>query len=90
VLTLTLDVSTAGSSSAPSVGLAYLGAAGQVLSSVTVLTAPLTSSGFAALEKTFTVPAGVASMRIVLAGFSPTDSRTRGTVTFDDIGLFGE
>jgi hypothetical protein len=26
----------------------------------------------------------------VLAGFSPTDVRTAGTVTFDDIGLFAD
>lgn len=57
----------------------------------TLLSAPLSTAGaFSALEQTFSVPAGVASLRIVLTGFSPTDTRTRGTVTFDDIGLYGE
>jgi hypothetical protein len=90
VLTLTADVQCVGLSSAPSIGLAYLGPAGELLGAVTLLTAPLTTSGFAALEKTFSVPAGVASVRIVLTGFSPTDVRTAGTVTFDDIGLFAD
>jgi hypothetical protein len=90
VLTLTADVKTSSASSAPTVGLAYLGTAGEVLSKVTVLTAPLTTDGFRALEKTVTVPAGVTSVRIVLAGFSATDLRTKGTVTFDNIGLYGE
>jgi hypothetical protein len=88
VLTLNVDVRCTSLSSAPSVGVVYLGAAGELLSKVTLLTAPLTTSGFAALEKTFSVPAGVASVRIVLTGFSATDLRTAGTVTFDDIGLF--
>jgi hypothetical protein len=35
-----------------------------------------------------TVPAGVAKVRVVLAGFSPLDPATRGTVTFDAVGLF--
>jgi hypothetical protein len=26
----------------------------------------------------------------VLAGFAPTDTRTAGTVTFDDVGLYAE
>lgn len=68
---------TVACSSAPSVSLAYLGATGQLLSKVTVRTAPLTSGGFATLDKTFSVPAGVASVRIVLTGFSPTVTRTR-------------
>jgi hypothetical protein len=88
VLTLTADVKCVSLSSAPSIGLAYLGPAGELLGKVTLLTAPLTTSGFAALEKTFSVPAGAASVRIVLAGFSPTDLGTAGTVTFDDIGLY--
>jgi hypothetical protein len=28
-------------------------------------------------------------VRVVLLGFSPTDLRTAGSVTFDDVGLFG-
>lgn len=90
LLTLTADVQTTGMSSAPTVGLAYLGQAGELLQTVKVLTAPLTSDGFTALEQTITVPAGVTSVRVVLAGFAPTDTRTNGTVTFDDIGLYEE
>jgi hypothetical protein len=26
----------------------------------------------------------------VLAGFAPTDTRTTGTVTFDNVGVWGE
>jgi hypothetical protein len=37
-----------------------------------------------------TLPPGVVQVRVVLFGFSPTDLRTAGTVTFDDIGLFEE
>ena len=88
VLTLVADVNCVGMSSAPTIGVVYLGPAGELLSTVTLLTGPLATSGFAALEKTFTVPTGVASVRLVLTGFSPTDVRTAGTVTFDDIGLY--
>lgn len=89
-LTLVASVSTNGVSSAPTVGLACLGPAGEVLQSVTLLTAPLRTDGFATLEKTVTIPAGVASVRVILAGCAPTDLATAGTVVFDDIGLFGE
>jgi hypothetical protein len=42
------------------------------------------------LEGTVTIPAGVAQVRVVLSAFAPTDLRTAGTVTFDEIGLFAE
>lgn len=89
--TLTLDASVAvdGASSAPVVSLAYLGAAGDLLDTVTVLTAPHATDGFESLEATVTVPEGVAQVRVVLSGFAATDLATSGTVTFDDIGLFG-
>ncbi|MGH2357512.1 MAG: hypothetical protein ACRDGJ_05805, partial [Candidatus Limnocylindria bacterium] len=90
VLTLTANVSTNGVSSAPSIGLVYLGHTGELLQTVTVLTAPLRTDGFAALEQTLTIPTGVAQVRVVLAGFAPTDFATSGTVTFDEIGLYGE
>jgi hypothetical protein len=48
----------------------------------------LTTSGFAQLERAVTIPAGVAQIRVVLTGFAPTDTATRGTVTFDDVGVF--
>ncbi|MGH2357261.1 MAG: CARDB domain-containing protein, partial [Candidatus Limnocylindria bacterium] len=90
VLTLTASVRVEGASSAPSIGLAYLGPAGELLQTVTVLTAPLSTSGFAALEQAVTIPAGVVEVRVVLLGFAATDSHTAGTVTFDEIGIFEE
>jgi hypothetical protein len=69
-------------------GYAYLGSAGQLLQTVTALTAPLSTVGFQSLEKTITVPAGVAKVRLVFSGFSALDTSTRGSVTFDAVGLF--
>jgi hypothetical protein len=90
-LTLSVDVKALGLSSAPQVQIAYLGAAGQLLSKVTALTTPLTTSGaFVNLQRTLVVPANVTSLRIVLAGFAPTDTRTAGSVTFDNVGLFAD
>jgi hypothetical protein len=88
VLDLVVSVKASGLSSAPSAGLLYLGAAGQVLETVKVISAPLTTVGFQTLEQTVTIPAGVANVRVVLAAFAPTDVATAGTVTFDDVGLF--
>lgn len=88
VLDVVASVKANGLSSAAGVGLVYLGAAGEVLNTVSVLTAPLTTSGFAQLEQMVTIPAGVAQIRVVLTGFAPTDLRTIGTVTFDDVGVF--
>jgi hypothetical protein len=50
---------------------------------------PLTTSGFAKLEQAVTIPAGVAQVRVKLAGFAPTDLHTAGTVKFEEVGLFG-
>ena len=88
VLDVTASVKASGLSSAPSVGLVYLGAAGQVLDKVKVLTAPLQTDGFRVLEQSVTVPPLVTQIRVVLTGFAPTDLATRGTVTFDDVGVF--
>ena len=88
VLDLVVSVNAVGASSAPTAGLVYLGPLGNVLSSVTLITAPLTTQGFQALESTVTIPSGVASVRIALKGFAPTDLATAGTVKFDDVGLF--
>jgi hypothetical protein len=55
---------------------------------VKVLSVPLTTVGFQTLEQTVTIPAGVASVRVVLTGLAPADVATAGTVTFDDVGLF--
>ena len=89
VLELRASVSTDRVSSAPGIGLAYLGAAGELLNTVRLIDVPLVTNGFATLSKTVTLPPGVAQVRVVLFGFAPTDLRTSGTVTFDDIGLYG-
>jgi hypothetical protein len=88
VLDLQVLVSTFAASSAPTAGLVYLGPVGNVLSTVTLISAPLTTGGFKTLENVVTIPAGVAQVKVVLTGFAPTDVNTSGTVTFDDVGLF--
>jgi hypothetical protein len=35
-----------------------------------------------------TIPPLVTQVRVVLTGFAPTDLTTRGTVTFDDVGVY--
>jgi hypothetical protein len=87
-LALVTSVQATGTSSAATAGLVYLGELGEVLSTVTLLTAPLATEGFEVLESTVTIPVGVAEVRVILTGFAPTDTSTAGTVTFDDIGLF--
>ena len=89
VLELQVSVSTSKVSSAPGIGLAYLGAAGEVLQTVRLLDVPLVTNGFATLQKAVTLPPGVSQVRIVLFGFAATDTKTSGTVTFDDVGLYG-
>ncbi|HEX9635120.1 MAG TPA: S8 family serine peptidase [Candidatus Limnocylindria bacterium] len=90
VLSLRASVSSSGLSSAPAVGLAYLGPAGELLNTVRLLEVPLSTSGFTTLEKLVTQPPGVTQLRVVLLGFSPGDLHTAGSVTFDDIGLYEE
>jgi hypothetical protein len=90
VLTLSLSIQSDAASSAPTAGLAFLGAAGNVLSTVNLITAPLTTAGFTKLQQTVTIPAGVTRVRVTLSGCSATDTRTSGTVKFDEVGLFGE
>ena len=87
-LELAASVRTDGVSSAPTAGLIYLGPAGEVLQTVRLLTAPLATDGFAPLSEVVTIPAGVAQVKVLLAGFAATDIATRGTVTFDEVGLF--
>ena len=89
VLTLRVSVQSVSASSAATAGLAYLGAAGNLLSTVNLITAPLTTTGFTKLEQAVTIPAGVAQVRVQLVGFAPTDLRTSGTVRFDEVGLYG-
>jgi hypothetical protein len=89
VLDLVASVKSTNASSAPAVELAYLGPAGLVLESVRALAAPLSANTFVTLERAVTIPAGVTAVRLVLAGFAPTDTRTSGSVTFDHVGLYG-
>jgi len=89
VLTFAVSIQTTGASSAATAGLVYLGAAGNVLSTVNLVTAPLTTSGFTKLQQSVTIPGNVSSVRVKLTGFAPTDTRTAGTVKFDEVGLFG-
>ena len=89
VLDLRVLVSAQGMSSAPGVGLAYLGKAGKVLETVRLVDVALVTDGFATLEKSVTLPKGVTQVRIVLFGFAAGDVRTAGTVTFDEVGLYG-
>jgi M6 family metalloprotease-like protein len=89
LLELRVSVSSSGMSSAPGVGLVYLGAAGEILETVRLLEIPLATQGFSTLEQAVTLPPGVAQVRVILLGFAATDTRTRGTVTFDDVGLYG-
>jgi trimeric autotransporter adhesin len=89
ILTFAASISSVNASSAATAGLVYLGAAGNVLSTVNLITAPLTTAGFTRLQQTVTIPAGVSSVRVKLVGFAPTDAHTAGTVKFDDVGLFG-
>jgi hypothetical protein len=87
-LDVVASVKADGLSSAAGVGLVYVEAAGEVLKTVSVLSAPLTTNGFAQLERAVTIPAGVAQIRVVLTGFAATDVATSGAVTFDDVGVF--
>jgi hypothetical protein len=89
VLTFVVSVQSLDASSAASAGLVYLGAAGNVLSTVNLITAPLTAAAFTKFEQTVTIPTGVAQVRVQLTGFAPTDISTAGTVKFDEVGLFG-
>jgi hypothetical protein len=89
LLTLSVDVRSQGLSSAPTVGLAYLGPAGQLLNHASLLNVPRVTDAFAAFQKDLTVPDGVTAIRVVLTGFAPTDLRTAGTVTFDNVALYG-
>ena len=89
-LELVTDVRASGLSSGATASLVYLGPLGDVVGTVRLLTTPLSTAGFTTLVQTTTVPAGVASTRVVLTGFAPTDLSTSGTVTFDDVGLFSQ
>jgi serine protease AprX len=87
VLDFAVDVRSVGLSSAPSVSISWLNSAGSLLG-VTQLAVPLSTDGFTSLSTELVVPGGVTNVRIVLGGFAPTDTKTAGNVTFDNVGLF--
>jgi hypothetical protein len=90
LLDLRVNVLVDRASSAPAAGLAYLGPAGELINTVRLITLPRLTDGFDLFERSVTIPAGVAEVRVVLFGFAPTDLRTAGTVAFDDVGLYDE
>jgi hypothetical protein len=59
-----------------------------VIQTVTLITAPLTTSGFSTLQQTVAIPTGVTQVRVKLTGFALTDLKTAGTVTFDSVELY--
>lgn len=86
---LAMTVKTQGLSSAPSLQVTYLDAAGAVLSKVAGITTSITGDSAAQqVLGQITVPAGVTQVRLVLTGFSATDLNTRGTAWFDDIWMW--
>jgi serine protease AprX len=88
LMDLEVSALATGASSPPSAGLDYLGPLGNVIGSATLVTVPLGTEAFTAFGQSVTIPAGVAQLRVVLSGFSPTDLATGGTVKFDDVGLY--
>lgn len=85
---LAMTVKTQGASSAPQLQLTYLDALGAVLNTVTGIATNLTGTNAAQeVVSQITIPPGVAQVRMVLIGFSPTDLNTQGAVWFDDIWL---
>lgn len=88
-LDFVVSVKATDASSAATAGLVFLGEAGAVLDTVSLVSAPLTSSGFAVLQQSVTIPLGVTQVRVRLVGFAPTDTAMSGTVAFDGVGLFG-
>ena len=87
-LALAVSVRAVDASSSAAAGLAFVGTAGQVLNTVTLITTPLSTSGFVRLEQVVTIPQGVTQVRVKLLGFSATDLATRGSIVFDEVGLF--
>ena len=89
-LHVSAQVASSGASSAGSLAVAYLGPTGEVLETVSLLTAPLVTDGFELAASTVRIPAGVTQVRLVLAGFAPTDLETSGSVSYDDVGVYAE
>jgi hypothetical protein len=76
-------------SSAPSLNVLLVDATGKVLSTVAgISTTLITTAGTQEVLGEITVPTGITQVRIQLTGFAPTDTKTTGTVWFDDIWLW--
>ena len=88
LLTLQVSIRSTAASSAASAGLVYLDSLGQVFGRTTAITAPLTTA-WTTLESAVTVSAAAAAARVELSGFSPFDFSTAGSVTFDEVAMFG-
>lgn len=82
-LSLSVDVTGAGGTSAPRLGVNLLGATGAVTSTLAIATGAV-----GPLAGTLTVPAGVAQISVTLSGFAPTDLSPTGTVTFDNVLVY--
>jgi CARDB protein/BNR repeat protein len=88
-LSLQVSAKAVAASSPASVGLLYLDAGGQVVGSASPIGVPLETDGVATLESTLVVPAGTVQARVELRAFSALDPSPSGTVTFEEVGLFG-
>jgi hypothetical protein len=86
-LTVKVDVVGAGRSSGPVLRVNFVGAAGALLSSVTVATG-VAGSALSTLAAAVTVPADTTALTVTLLGFAPTDLSTSGTVTFDNVRVY--
>lgn len=76
---LTVSASVRATGITASVALAFVGAGGAVLDTVTALTTPLATGGFVPLEEQLVAPPGAVQARVVLTG--------SGAV-FDDVDVF--
>jgi hypothetical protein len=86
---LAMTVKTQGLSSAPSLQVTFLDAAGTVLNKVTGITTSIT--GDTAAQEVLgqiTLPPGVTQVRLTLTGFSALDPATHGSAWFDDIWMW--
>jgi len=79
-LTLSVDTTAVGTSSAPALSVNLLGATGVVTSTLAIATGTAGS-----LAGTLTIPAGVAQVSVTLSGFSATDLAPTGTAIFDNV-----
>lgn len=86
---LALTVNAIGASSAPRVRIVYLNALGNVLSTVNGIVTTLNgTTGLQQVTGQIVIPAGVAQVKLLLVGFSPTDLNTQGTIWFDNVWMW--